>query len=125
MVLTTDDTRLPIEQIGDAVITTHVNSELVKVHDVLHVSGMKKILLLVLQLTAPGNYVVFRPENGRVYRDLKMQGTSIMEGSKKNSIYDMSTEMTCLDKASKIDTAGSRHARLGIVNYHRLQEIMN
>ncbi|GKV08051.1 hypothetical protein SLEP1_g19738 [Rubroshorea leprosula] len=125
VVVTADDTRLPIKQIGDAVITPRTNSEQVKVKNVLHVSGMKKNLLSVAQLTAPGNYVVFGPEDVKVYQQLKIEGTPIMKGEKKNSVYVMSAETAYVDRTSKNDTADLWHARLGHVSYLRLQVMMN
>ncbi|GKU88341.1 hypothetical protein SLEP1_g2621 [Rubroshorea leprosula] len=60
VVVTTDDTRLSIKQIGDAI-----------------------------------------------------EGTLIMKGEKKNSVYVMSAEITYVDRTSKNDTANLWHARLG------------
>ncbi|GKV12767.1 hypothetical protein SLEP1_g23879 [Rubroshorea leprosula] len=93
------------------------------VKNVLHVSGMKKNLLSVAQLTAPENYVVFEPEDVKVYQQLKIEGTPIMKGEKKNSVYVMSVETAYVDRTSKNDTADLWHARLGHVSYLRLQHI--
>ncbi|KAG6480986.1 hypothetical protein ZIOFF_057577 [Zingiber officinale] len=63
MVVTADNSRLPIAHVGKTVITPRYNSNQVPLQDVYHVPGMKKNLLSVAQLTSSGHYVLFGPEN--------------------------------------------------------------
>ncbi|KAG6471189.1 hypothetical protein ZIOFF_072290 [Zingiber officinale] len=63
MVVTSDNSRLPIAHVGKTVITSRYNSNQVSLQDVYHVPGMKKNLLSVAQLTSSGHYVLFGPEN--------------------------------------------------------------
>lgn len=62
--------------------------------NVMHVEGIKKNLF-VLQLGAAGNYVVFGPDDVKVYRDVKIIGTPIFEGEKQEFVYMMLTESIC------------------------------
>ncbi|GKU90510.1 hypothetical protein SLEP1_g4499 [Rubroshorea leprosula] len=82
VVVTADDTQLPIKQIGDVVITPRTSSQQVKVKNVLHVSRMKKNLLSVAQLTAPKNYVVFRLKDVKV-----MMNKSMVKGLPKLEVH--------------------------------------
>ncbi|KAM1296017.1 hypothetical protein TB1_015133 [Malus domestica] len=61
LVVTTDDSKLPIAHIGKIVIEPRYNTNHVPLQDVYHVPGMKKNLLSVPQLTSLGNYVLFGP----------------------------------------------------------------
>jgi len=87
---------------------------------VYHVPGMEN-LLSVSQLTANGNYAVFKPKDVKVYYNLKPTGESVMEG-KKNRIYVLSAKSTYVVKARR--TRLLWHARLGHVSYHKLKSMM-
>ncbi|KAH7838943.1 hypothetical protein Vadar_033002 [Vaccinium darrowii] len=80
VVVTTNNSRLPITHIGKTAINPRFSPSEVKLQDVYHVPGMKKNLLSVSQLTSSGNYVVFGPKDVKVYQSLKPVGTPIMEG---------------------------------------------
>ena len=75
----------------------------------------------VSQLTTSGNYVVFAPEDVKVYQNLMPIGTPIMKGQRLESIYVMSLESAYVDKTRKNETADLWHARLGHVSYHKLK----
>ena len=80
VVVTTDNSRLPITHIGKTIITPQYNLNQVPLQDVYHVPGMKKNLLSVSQLTSLGHYVLFDPQDVKVYRDLKISKKPTMEG---------------------------------------------
>ncbi|KAH0717771.1 hypothetical protein KY285_013802 [Solanum tuberosum] len=93
-VVTTDDTKLPIAHIG-----------------------IKKNLLLVAQLTSSGHYVLFGPQDVRIYHDLEVKEESVMKGQKLNSIYVMSAETAYINKIRKNKTTDLWHMRLSHVSY--------
>ena len=62
-------------------------------------------MLSVSQLRTSGNYVVFGPEDVKVYRSLKPIGIPIMKGQHLESIYVMSAESAGVDKTRKNETA--------------------
>ncbi|KAL3507422.1 hypothetical protein ACH5RR_032804 [Cinchona calisaya] len=78
VVVTADNSRLPITHIGNATILSRYNSHQVELQHVYHVPGMKKNLLLVSQLTTSGNFVLFRPDEVKVYQNEKIIDTPIM-----------------------------------------------
>lgn len=69
VVVTADNSRLPIAHIGKTIVTPRYNSNQVLLQDV---PGMKKNLLSMAQLTSSGHYVLFGPRDVKVYRDLKI-----------------------------------------------------
>ncbi|KAG6485792.1 hypothetical protein ZIOFF_054357 [Zingiber officinale] len=74
--------------------------------------GMKKNLLSVAQLTSSGHYVLFGPENVKVYRNIKISETPTMEGQRLESLYVMSAEFAYIDKTRKSETTVIWHMRL-------------
>jgi hypothetical protein len=125
VVVTADNSRLPIAHIGKTIVTPRYNSNQVPLQDVYHVPGMKKNLLSVAQLTLSGHYVLFGSQDVKVYRDLKISETPVMEGQRLESVYVMSAESAYVDKTRKNETMDLWHARLGHVNYHKLKVMMN
>ena len=100
------------------------SSKQVQLQNVYHVPGMKKNLLSVSQLTVSGNYVVFGPNDVKVYRSLKVTSPPIMEGKRLESIYVMSAETAYVEKTRCNETADLWHARLGHVSYNKLNMMM-
>ena len=92
--------------------------------DVYHILGIKKNLLSMAQLTTSGPYVLFGPRDVKMYLDLKISGSPIMEGRRLGSVYVMSAESTCDDKKRKNETVDLWHARLGHVSPHKLKVMM-
>ena len=120
VVVTADNSRLPISHIGKTIVTPRYNSNQVPLQDVYHVPGMKKNLLSVAQLTLSGHYVLFGPRDVKVYRDLKISETPIMEGQRLESVYVMSAESAYVDRTRKNETTDLWHMRLGHVSYSKL-----
>ncbi|XP_057999206.1 uncharacterized protein LOC131178288 [Hevea brasiliensis] len=85
---------------------------------------MKKNLLSVSQLTSSRNYVVFGPDDVKVFRSFSLHGKPIMEGQKLESIYVMITESAYTDKTKKNETTDLWHARLRHVSYQKLKIMM-
>ncbi|KAE8686769.1 Detected protein of unknown function [Hibiscus syriacus] len=90
VVVTVDNSRLSITHIGKTIVMPRYNINQVQLQDVYHVPGMKKNLLSVAQLTSSGHYVLFGPQDVKVYRDVKISETPTMEGRPLESIYVMS-----------------------------------
>ncbi|KAM2846143.1 hypothetical protein COP2_029103 [Malus domestica] len=124
LVVTANDSRLPIAHIGKTVIEPRYNTNHVPFQDVYHVPGMKKNLLSVPQLTSLGNYVLFGLRDVKVYRHLKILGTPTMEGRQLQSVYVLSAETAYVDKTRKNKTTYLWHIRLGYVSYHKLNVMM-
>ncbi|KAL3519528.1 hypothetical protein ACH5RR_017677 [Cinchona calisaya] len=124
VVVTTDNSRLPITHIGNATILPRYNSHQVKLQHVYHVHGMKKNLLSVSQLTASGNFVLFGSVEVRVYQNKKITGTPIMQCKRMETVYVMSAQEAYVDKARKNETTDLWHARLGHVSYYKLKIMM-
>ncbi|KAL3502821.1 hypothetical protein ACH5RR_037270 [Cinchona calisaya] len=124
VVVTTDNSRLPMTHIGKTIILPRYNSRHVKLQHVYHVPEMKKNLLLVSQLTAFNNFVLFGPDEVKVCQNEKITGTPIMQGKRMETVYMMSTQEAYVDKARKNETADLWHARLGHVSYHKLKIMM-
>jgi len=123
VVLMADNSRLSISHVGKAVIPRYGPQQL-QLEKVYHVPGLKKNLLSVPQLTAEGKYVLFGPEGVAIFRKLKVIGTPIMEGRRRQSVYVLSAESAYVDKTRRNETGDLWHARLGHVNYNKLKEMM-
>lgn len=89
-------------KVGKTVFMSCHSSRQVELQDVYHVPDMKKNLLSVSQLTTSGNYVLFGPDGIKVYRNLKVTSSPIMEERSLESIYVMRAETTYMvfDEAS-------------------------
>ncbi|KAI3509833.1 hypothetical protein L1887_25356 [Cichorium endivia] len=124
VVLTANNSRLPIAHIGNTTVVPGNESDLVSLQNVFHVPGMKKNLLSVSQLTSSGNYVLFGPQDVKVYKDLKIFEKPTIEGRRVESVYVLSAESAYVDKTRKNETADLWHARLGHVGYHKLKVII-
>ncbi|KAH0669139.1 hypothetical protein KY285_025760 [Solanum tuberosum] len=98
VVVTANNSTIPITHIGKTVFVPHHSSRQVELQNIYHVPGMKKNLLSVSQLTDSGNYVLFGPNDVKVYRNLKVTSTPIMEERRLESIYVMSAETTYVGK---------------------------
>ena len=86
MVRTTNSTQLSIAQIDNTTIMPGNKSDTVSLHNVYHVPGIKKNLLSVSQLTTSENYVLFGPEDVKVYEDVKIIRKATIVG-RKGSLF--------------------------------------
>ncbi|KAL3501894.1 hypothetical protein ACH5RR_036343 [Cinchona calisaya] len=123
VVVTVDNSRLPITHIGNATILPIYNSHLVELQYVYYVPVMKKNMLSVYQLTASGNFVLFGL-NEKMYQNEKIIDTPIMQGKWLEILYMMFAQEAYVDKARKIETADLRHAKLGYLSYPKLKIMM-
>lgn len=92
--------------------------------NVYHVPGMKKNLLSVAQLTSSGHFVLFGPQDVKVYRDLEIMKEPVIKGWRLESVYVMSAETAYVDKTRKNETADLWHMRLSHISYSKLTVMM-
>uniref|UniRef100_A0A0A0KHJ1 Uncharacterized protein n=1 Tax=Cucumis sativus TaxID=3659 RepID=A0A0A0KHJ1_CUCSA len=85
-------------------ITPHPNSNHVELENVSYVPRVKKNLVSVSQLTSIGNFSVFRPDDVKVYHNLKVSDTSLLEGQRMDFIYAMLVEVAYVNKTQKNET---------------------
>ena len=95
--VTTNSSRLPFTHIGKAMVALQSNARKIQLENVLHVQGRKK-LVFVSQLTEKRNYIVFRLNEVKVYKHVKVEGASIMAGRKMDFVYVMSAKLTYVNK---------------------------
>lgn len=124
VVVMANNSRLSIAHIGKTIASPQRSSIQILLDHVYHVPGMKKNLLSVSQLTSPGNYVLFGPQDVMVYRDLKNLENPIMKGRKSESVYVMFAEAAYVEKTRKNKTADLWHMRLGHVSFSKLSVLM-
>ena len=124
VVVTADNSKLPISHIGNTVVSPQYSNDEVLFQNVYHVPGMKKNLLSVAQLTSSGHFVLFGPRDVKVYRDLNVTEQPIMKGQKLDSIYVMSAETAYVDRTRRNETADPWHMQLGHVSYSKLDMMM-
>lgn len=124
VVITADNSKLSITHIDSTVVVPQFNSHQVQLQNVYHILGTKKNFLSVSQLTTYGNYIVFEPDNVKVYKSLKVTSEPIMEGKRLGSIYVITLQTTYFDNTRKNETANLWHIRLGHIGYQKLKVIM-
>ncbi|KAL0377901.1 UNVERIFIED_CONTAM: Retrovirus-related Pol polyprotein from transposon RE1 [Sesamum radiatum] len=124
VVVTADNSKLPIAHVGNTVVSPQYNESEVPLKDVFHVPGMKKNLLSVAQLTSSGHIVLFGPQDVKVYRNVEILGEPVMMGRRMESVYVMSAETAYVDKARRNETADLWHMRLSHVSYSKLDTMM-
>ena len=98
VVVTVDNTRLPIAHIGETLIMPCFNTKQVPLEQVYHVLGVNKNLLSVSQLADSSNWVLFVPKDVKVYKEIVVISTPTMEGQQMESVYVMSAELAYVDK---------------------------
>ena len=106
-------------------IVPRSNSNQVELDNVFYVPGMKKNLMTISQLTSVGNFVVFGPNDVKVYHNFKVSGTPLIEGRRMDFIYVMSAETAYVNKTRKNETVDLWNARLSHVSYSKLKTIIN
>lgn len=94
VVVITNDSRTQKTYIDKTVFVPHHNSRQVKPQNVSHVLGMKKNLLSVSLLITLENYVVFKPDDVKVYQSFKATSSAIMKERRLKLINVMPTKIT-------------------------------
>jgi transposase InsO family protein len=76
-------------------------------------------------LIAEGKHVLFGPEVVAIFRKLKVIGTPVIEGRRRQSVYVLSAKSVYVNKTRTNETGDLWHARLGHVSYGKLKEMMH
>nr|TKS00816.1 hypothetical protein D5086_0000179600 [Populus alba] len=124
VVITANNSKLPIAHVGNTMVSNHHSDNEVALQKVYHVPGMKKNLLSVSQLTSARHYVLFGPQDVRVYHNLEVTEEPLMKGQRRESVYVMSVETAYIDKTRKNETPDLWHSRLSHVRYSKLAVMM-
>ncbi|KAJ0103216.1 hypothetical protein Patl1_06266 [Pistacia atlantica] len=124
VVVTADNSRLLITHIGKTIVTPRYNPNQMQLQDVYNVPRMKKKLLSMAQLTSSGHYVLFGPQDVKVFRDLKISEKPMMDGQRLDLVYMMSAESTYVDKTRRNEIVDLWHIQLGRVSYSKLSVLM-
>ncbi|KAK3041270.1 hypothetical protein RJ639_001372 [Escallonia herrerae] len=124
VVVTANNSKLPIAHVGSAIVSPQSNDDEVPLQNVYHVPGMKKNLLSVAQLTSSGHFVLFGPQDVKVYHDLVIIEEPVMKGQRLESVYVLSAETAYVDKARRNETVDLWHMRLSHVSYSKLDVMM-
>ncbi|KAK2996764.1 hypothetical protein RJ639_026460 [Escallonia herrerae] len=106
------------------IVSPQSSDDEVPLQNAFHVPSMKKNLLSVAQLTSSGHFVLFGPQDVKVYRDLEIIEESVMKGRRLESAYVLSAETAYVDKARRNETADLWHMRLSHVSYSKLDVMM-
>ncbi|GKA56164.1 indole-3-acetic acid-amido synthetase GH3.17 [Tanacetum coccineum] len=101
VVVMENNSKLPIAHVSNTIVSPLCNDTDVSFKDVFYVSGMKKNLMSVLQLTSSRQYVLFGPQDVKVYRNLEVHGDPVMMGQRIESVYVMSAETAYLEEMMK------------------------
>ncbi|KAH0732943.1 hypothetical protein KY289_004131 [Solanum tuberosum] len=124
VVVTANDSRLLIAHIGKTAFSLQHGTNQMSLQNVYHVPGIKKNLLSVSQLTTYGNYILFGPDDMRIYQDLKNLENPIMKGRRLDAVYVMYAESAYVEKTKNNETADLWHMRLAHVSYSKLTVMM-
>ena len=120
VVVTTNDSKMLITHISSSLIAPWFSTHYVQLQNVLQLPGMKKNLLSVSQVTSLGNYIVFGPNEVKVYRILKITSSLLIEGRQLESVYVMLAQVAYIDKTRNNEMTDLWQTRLGHVSYHKL-----
>jgi hypothetical protein len=124
VVVTANNSKLSIAHVGNTMVSNHYSDNDVSLQKVYHVLGMKKNLLSVSQLTSSGHFVLFGPQDVRVYHSLEIAEEPLMKGQRLESVYVMSAETAYIDKTRKNETADLWHLHLSHISYSKLAVMM-
>ncbi|KAE8704478.1 hypothetical protein F3Y22_tig00110450pilonHSYRG00264 [Hibiscus syriacus] len=109
--------------IVDSGCSNHMTGDKQKLQNLSEYNGGRVVVTTDnsrLPITHIGHYVLFGPQDVKVYRDVKITETPTMEGRRLESIYVMSAESAYVDRTRKNETSDLWHMRLGHVSYSKL-----
>lgn len=116
--MTVDNSLHPVTKEGD------LNDKDVLLNDVYHVPGLKKNLASVLQITYPGRYILFGPNDVQILSNVKHIATDVLFcGKRKESLYVLSASDEYVKKAGQNASSTLWHTRLCHMGYQLLQKI--
>ncbi|KAJ4972418.1 hypothetical protein NE237_005517 [Protea cynaroides] len=124
IVVTANNAKLPIAHVSSVTCTPTSSNEGLVLQDVFHVPDMKKNLISVSQLTKSGGYVVFGPDDVKVYETVHITGNPYMQGRRCDSVYVMTAQEAYVDRTGQHETTDLWHARLAHVGFTKLKVTM-
>jgi hypothetical protein len=80
VVVTTNNSKLSIAHVSNTMVSNHYSDNEVSLQKVYHVPCMKKNLPFVSQLTSSGHFVLFGPQDVRVYHNLEIAKEPLIKG---------------------------------------------
>ncbi|KAJ0431334.1 putative RNA-directed DNA polymerase [Helianthus annuus] len=123
VVVLADNSRHPIDHVGEVNFPSGKQDRKLILKDVYHVTGMKKNLFFVQQMTENGYYVLFGPKEVKIYKEFETPSTPVLLGRKNERVYVLSAEAAYLDKVKGSQNADLWHQRMGHVGYDMLGQI--
>ncbi|KAJ4978478.1 hypothetical protein NE237_009258 [Protea cynaroides] len=124
VVVTANNSNLPIAHIANTVVPPQHSTNEASLQNVYHIPGMKKNILSITQLTSSDYFVLFGPQDVKVFCDLETIAEPVMEGRRQESVYVMSAEIVYVDKTRKNETTNLWHMRLSHVSFSKLNVMM-
>lgn len=125
VVVIADDSRHSIAHLGDVRFSSESGDSELTLKKVYHVPGVKKNLISVPQLTSDGNYVLFGPNDVKIFKHFETKSIPILQGHKTETVYVLSAESAYLDRVKGSQCADFWHQRMGHVGYDMLSQISN
>ncbi|KAL0431919.1 UNVERIFIED_CONTAM: hypothetical protein Sradi_0817900 [Sesamum radiatum] len=123
VIVTVDNSTYPVAKEGVVEISSN-NMKPVKLNDVFHVTGLKRNLVSVSQITSSEKHVLFGPNDVKILDNLDSITVDIVfTGEKRGSLFVMSAGEAYVRKISQTDKAAIWHARLGHLGYQSLHQI--
>lgn len=116
MVVIADNMRFPIKSTGDSDCATEESTQggVTKCHAL----GKDKEEFVVCVTTNNLRYLRgIRPDDIKIYRNVKIISTPILEGEKQEFVYVMSVETAYIDKTRKKEITDLWHARFEHFSY--------
>ena len=86
--------------------------------DVYHVPYLKKHLVLVSKITYTGKFILFSPDDVKIFEKLRFVDANLVAtGKRKNSLYILFVIEAYIPKTSKNTSPSVWHAQLGHIGY--------
>ncbi|KAJ0464501.1 putative RNA-directed DNA polymerase [Helianthus annuus] len=120
VIVIADNSKHSIANIGDVAFSKNNSKKEMLLKDVYHVPGMKKNLISVPQMTSEGYYVLFGPEDVKVFEEFETKSTPVLQGPKTDTVYVLDVETAYVKKAKGKPSADLWHKRLGHVGLDTL-----
>ncbi|XP_077233389.1 uncharacterized protein LOC143875667 [Tasmannia lanceolata] len=117
--VTVDNSVHAMKDVGDVTVTSRCGEGNSILKDVYHVPGMAKNLVSVAQITSAGIYVLFGPNDVKVFEKVNVSDNLIMRGKRMETMYVLSAGTAYVDKARRNETPELWHARLAHVAYDK------
>ncbi|KAG8368962.1 hypothetical protein BUALT_Bualt15G0100800 [Buddleja alternifolia] len=124
VIVTTDNTVHHIENEGTVIINDK-DKDSILLKNVYHVPEIKKTLFSMANVVDTGNYVLFGPQEVKIFRHIKeLKADVIHTGKRVNNLFVLSATDSYIKKMSSNDTAYTWGARLGHLRMDKLKAMV-